>query len=172
MALKRLENGEYVVKTKDEAIRAIKAAKELGQAIEEIRKENGIPEMEMDAAEMMKAATRYMDSKDMKQLDLGDGRHATLIKAEYDKQWLLTKDDLVLAGQPRDAKPLRSILKKLFPDKGEFTEIWNRVTKRVADPEGINECVEEGLLSEDEIAPALVAKTKKPFVRVFGDEDE
>ena len=49
----------------------------------------------------------------------------------------------------------------------QFSDIWSRVTRRVANPEGIDEIVGEGIVSLDEIKGAFVEKTKAPYLRGF-----
>jgi hypothetical protein len=171
VALKRNSNGTYTITSKTQAVKAIKLAKELGAEIEALRQEPGIGDMEMDSAEMMRAACAYMTDKEMDRVELGDGRYAVRIAAEYDKHWILTDDELDALDNPSGAKSLRRILKKKFKKPEEFKMVLKAITKRVADPIVIDQLCKDGILNEKEIAPALVAKTKRPHLRVYGEGD-
>lgn len=167
MALKMLDNGQYVVKNAKQAKEALGAMRELQASIEEIEKENDLPEMRQDATEMKKAVQRWMEETEADQLQC-DGYHATLIRGNYDGRWIGTDEDLVDANSPDGAIPLRRILKKKF-DKAGAKEVWQRITKRVVDPDVLDEVVAEGILAADEVAPAYVEKTKAPYLRIFDE---
>jgi hypothetical protein len=171
VALKILTNGQYVVKTKAQAIEALQMMETIKEEVAAIRKRHGMDDLEQDAVELKKAVTRYCTSNGVDRLDFTHDKshyHGTLI-AGYDKKWLLTTDDLRSAGQPTGAKALRSILKRKFLNADEFKRVWSRATKRVADPEGIDALVSEGILSERDIAPALAEKPRTPYLRIFED---
>lgn len=171
MALKLLTNGQYVVKTKKQAVEALQMMETLKGEIAALRKEHGLDELEQDAVELKKAATRYLVENGVERLDFTHdvvNMHGTLV-AGFDKKWLLTNEDLQSAGQPTGAKSLRSILRKKFSDPADFKRVWARVTKRVVNPEGIDELVSEGAIDEDDVAPALVEKPRTPYLRIYED---
>jgi hypothetical protein len=170
VALKILTNGQYVVKTKAQAVEALQMMETIKEEVAAIRKRHGMDDLEQDAVELKKAVTRYCTSNGVDRLDFTHDKshyHGTLI-AGFDKKWVLTNEDLASAGQPQGAKPLRSILKRKFQAE-EFKRIWARATKRVVDPEGIDALVSEGVLSEHDVAPALVEKPRTPYLRIFED---
>lgn len=176
MALKRTDNGQYIIKSKKELKAAMNLFQTLKAEIEQIREEHGLPEMEVDAVELKKAATAYMVQAGIEQVDIDGGAHATLVRQSYDSRFVATKADLEeldlseFNTADRKVKPLRTIIFKKFP-KGEAKEIWNRVTRRVVNKAAIEEVVAEGLLTVDEIAPSFIEKSKTPYLRVFEEKD-
>jgi hypothetical protein len=170
VALKILSNGQYVVKTKKQAIEAMQMMGTMKDEISAIRKKYGLDEMEQDATELKKAVTRYCVENNVDRLDYeheNSNYHGTLV-AGFDKKWILTQDDLRSAGQPAGAKPLRTILKDKFSAE-EFKRVWARATKRIADPEGIDALVSDGVLDEDDVAQALVEKPRTAYLRIYED---
>lgn len=162
--LKRNVNGTYTVKTKDDAKKALLLSNELRKEIEQIEEDQGLLELRQDATALKQAATQFLAAKGIDGLDLGD-LYATLRRDAYARRWIATDEDL--ADAPEGAKSLRTILRKKFksnPDK--FKEIWRRITKPVAVAEEVQWLVDEGIVEEDEIAPAFVEKTKAPFVLI------
>ena len=172
MALTRTLNGEYVLKNKTQLKSALLLMQELADDIEALRLKHGIQELEQDATELKKAATRYMEENEIDEVALEGGQYGKLVRGAYDRRWILSDDELTEAELADGARSLRRILKKKFknsPDK--FKQAYAFVSKRVADPEGIQEAVSEGLVTEKEIAPAFVEKEKRPYLRVFGERE-
>lgn len=167
MPLKMLDNGQYVVTNAKQAKEALNAMRELQSSIEEIEKENDLPEMRQDAVEMKKAVQRWMEQADKDQLQC-DGYHATLVRANYDGRWIGSDEDLVDADSPEGAIPLKRILKKKI-GRPAYKEVWARITKRVVDPSALDDVVAEGILSADDVAPAYVEKTKAPYLRIYDE---
>lgn len=170
MALKILTNGQYVIKSKKQAIEALQMMQTLKDEIEEIRKDHGLGELEQDATELKKAVTAYCSNNGIDRLDFAHDDapfHGTLV-AGHDTRWILSKDDLVSAGQPKGAKSLRAILRAKLSTE-DFKYAWAKVTKRVVNPEGIDELVTEGMVSENDVAPALVEKPRTPYLRIYQD---
>lgn len=168
MALKTNKNGSYTVTTKADAVKALKMMQERQEEVMRLQAEAGITELMQEATELKKAATAYVVANGIEKLDLGD-HYATLRQDGYARQWIATKDDLEKLDAPTGAIPLRTILKKsLTPEN--FKEVWNRVTKRVVDADALQEAVDEGILDEEEIAPAFVEKTKAPYLRLYPKE--
>jgi len=169
VALARKANGEYVLKSRQELVRALRMMQGLKLEIAQWKKENGIDEMEQDAVELKKAAERYMTSKGLDEIQLEGTSYAKLIRAGYDRRWILLDKDMPDEAHP-SAMSLRRILKRHF-STDEFKAVWARVSKRVADPEGIQEVVDEGLITENEIAPAFIEKERRPFLRIYGERE-
>lgn len=171
MALKRLQNGQYEVKTLKQAQEALKTMGELNASISELMEEHGITEMMADAAEMKKAATHWAANTDTARIDLGNGRkgepYALLRRDKYGGTWLATDDDITNEAPPK-AVSLQWILRKKYRDKTTRSEIWNRITKRSVNQDGLKRVIDEGLLSDSEIAPAFYEKEKAPFLIVYG----
>ena len=172
MALKRNINGQYVLKTERDVKAALTLMEELSDGIAELEKEHGIDEMRMDATELKRAATQYAAEKELDQISLSANHYYKLIQAGYDRRWILDKSELTEAGLASvdGHTTLRAAIRRVLKRNGEldsFSEIWSRVTKRVADPEGIDEIVGEGIVSMDEIKGAFVEKTKAPYLRGF-----
>jgi hypothetical protein len=160
MALKRRKNGTYVVDKKADAEEALMLMLEIEDAIKEIHKDNGIPEMMMDSTELKRAATRYFASKRIKAMTLkGAGKVAKLIEGS-EGQWIGTKAEMP-DDAPDGVRPLKSIVGK---------DMWKRITRRMIDPDKIMEAVSKGELDEDEISAAYYEKPRAPYVRLYDDE--
>jgi len=170
MALTRRDNGEYVLKSQKQLKSALALMQELAEDISTIEKEQGIDEMRQDATELKRAATRYAVENGIEKIQLEGDQYAVLVRAGHNRRWLLN-DNEIERSMPKGTKSLRSILKKKFPSKPKFVQVWKRVTKRVPDPEGIQECIDEGLLTEKEIAAAFVEDEKAPFLRIYGSNE-
>jgi hypothetical protein len=170
VAVKALKNGQYKISSKADAVKALKMMQERSEEAQELMRENGITELMQEAAELKKAATAYCVDNGITKLDMGDS-YASLREDAYDRRWIATIDDFADMGTPAGAIPLRTILRDRWrkkPDK--LKEIWNRVTKRVVDPDALQEVIDEGLLDEDEISAAFVEKTKAPYLRIYSKD--
>jgi hypothetical protein len=149
------------VKTKDDAVAALEASVELKEIAEALMQEHGITEMLEAAEELKKKVTKYATSKSIDKLDLPDGRYGRLITSVHERLWVGTKADMP-ADAGNKVKPLKSLVPK---------EVWMKITKRVPDPEKIDEAVSEGLISHDQIEAAYFEKMKAPYIRVFGEKE-
>jgi hypothetical protein len=172
MALKRHANGEYEIKSEAQAKSALKLMEELNDSIIELQKEHGIDEMMMDATELKKAVTRFAVENEVDQITLSRNHYFKLIQAGYDRRWILDKAELTEAGLANadGHTTLRAAIRRRLKKDGAldtFTDVWARVTKRIANPEGIDEIVGEGIVSMDDIQGAFVEKTKAPYLRGF-----
>lgn len=178
MALKRAANGTYSVTSLKQAKEALQLHQSLKDEIEEIRKANELPEMEMDAAELKKAVTYWAIHNRVERIDFDSGFHATLIEQFMDSHFILEDDDLPdpESGYQSAGKvvPLKTILEKKFKskvtDKGsKARKVWLRITKRVVDNEALDAVVAEGVLNVDDVKAAFVQKPKAPYLRIFED---
>jgi hypothetical protein len=162
--LKRLDNGRYEVKNMKQAKEALEGVRRLNGEISELMKEHGINDLMEDVTEMKKAATYWADSNDIDVIKL-DGARAQLRKDKYGGTWVSTGQDL--DGAPLTAVPLLEILRRKIKNATERREIWQRITKRVVDPERLEQAVKEGTLTADEIAPAYYEKEKAAYLRIY-----
>jgi urocanate hydratase len=76
---------------------------------------------------------------------------------------------------PKRCRSLQSIIEKKFKSKvsvkgSKARKMWMKITKRVLDPEAIEELVQEGALDVDEISPAWYETKRAPYLRVYEDE--
>ena len=156
------KSGGANVKTKADAIAALEISVRLKEEAEALMQEHGITEMLEAAEALKKKATAFAASKNIDKLDLPDGRYGKLITAVHERVWVGTKGDIP-EGAPDKITPLKSLVPK---------EVWMKITKRVPDPERIDEAVSEGLITHDQIAPAYFEKMRAPFLRVFGGGKE
>jgi hypothetical protein len=165
--LKRLNNGQYKVTSKKEAVEALSTMAELTTEILALMAEHGITEMQEDATELKKAATRWAAQNEVARIDLPDGSHATLRRDKYGGHWIATDDDLT-TDDAASAVPLLRILRKKYKNKVTRSEIWNRVTRRQVDSDALQRVIAEGILTAEEVAPAYAEKEKAPFLIVYG----
>jgi hypothetical protein len=146
------------VKTKDDAIEVLQHATRLKEEAETLMLQYGITDMLEKADDLKREVTKFAAAKGIDKLDLPDGRYGKLIQAVHERVWVGTKDD-VPESAPDKVKPLKSLVTK---------EVWMKITRRVPDPERIEQAVSEGLVTLDQIEPAYFEKMRAPFLRVFG----
>lgn len=168
--MKVLDNGYIEIKTKKDAKEALEAAKNLQDEILEVKKESGLDDMEKDLIAYKAALRDFMLSKDMEHVE-GDGYHGTLVKASGGSRWITDEDDLT-GDEPSRVQTLQDCIEKKFGDsitkKGsKARKVWMKITRRVADPDAIEEAVNEKLLSVNDVSPAWVELSRKPYLRIF-----
>jgi hypothetical protein len=185
MALKRKENGEFVITNMKQAQSALIHMRALKAECDEIRKAEGLDEMEMDQVELKKAVTRWAVAAGIDRIEIDDGVWATMIAQNYDAHFIGTDADIPTTREEmfrlgildddgtvkRSIIPLRKIIFRKFKKNPKMQkEIWNRVTKRVVVKEEVEEIVAEGILTVDDIAPCFVEKAKTPYLRIYEGE--
>ena len=180
MALKRLSNGQYVIKTAKEAAAAMGLFQTLQEEVEEIREEHGLKEIEEDQVELKRAVTAYMLDKGVSDIKIPErsGMYGKLIEQGYDKRVIATAeelDDYMADGKDLiapDVIPLRKLfVKKFGKGTAEFKAAWKRATKPVADVAELEHMVAEGELTVKELAKCYAEKRKTPYLRIFGKGD-
>lgn len=150
------------MRSKVQAAEALAKAESLKAQAQELMEDHGITAMLSTADELKKEVTKFCASKGIEQLDLDDGRYGKLIQGVQERIWVGTKDDIP-AGMRDKVKPLKSLVPK---------EIWMKLTRRVPDPEKIQDAVAEGLVTLKQIEPCYVEKYRAPYIRVFGSSDD
>jgi hypothetical protein len=97
----------------------------------------------------------FMGRKDMRRLDLGDDGYVNFIQAIGEHVWIANKSDIP-KDAPENARSLRSILGR---------ELFQYATRRVADPKKIEQLIEDGEITEEQIAPAHYTRMRAPYIR-------
>ena len=167
--LNRMIDGH--LKSKAEVKRALKRVEQLAAEIAEVEGRHDLAAKRAEAVELKKAATNYMVENEIETLELDKtGKYARLIQSAHHRRWVLTSYDLDGVDPPEGFTSLRVILRRKFG--GGFPAAWKIATKRVPDPEGIQELVKSGVISEKELAPAYVEEEKAPYLRVFGKGED
>jgi hypothetical protein len=173
MALQVRDNGYVEIKSRRDAVEALKRFNNLKAEIDALKEESGLDDLEKDATAYKAAVQTYMNTHNIDQLD-GDGFHGTLVKGFGDARWIATEDDLK-GDEPDTVIPLIQIIEEKFGSvklKGSpGRRLWLKITKRVADPEAIEDAVNSGSLKAEEIAPAFVEKPRTPYLRLFSDTE-
>jgi hypothetical protein len=154
------------MKPETKALKALEKLVELQEKLAEAKRKAGIARMESEIDRLKGTITNFMIEADEEHLYATDGHYATLIKATYDAHFVGTKDEIPEDIGDRKVIPLRTIIYKKLP-KEEAAKLWQRVTKRVVVTELVEEVVAEGILVVNEISPAFVEKSKKPYVRIY-----
>ena len=172
MALKVQDNGFVEITTEDDALEALNRFRELKEAIDEVREENGLAEMEKDAAAYKAAAQEFLVRSNTDHIQ-GEGWHGTVVRGAGTSHWIETEDDMPETTD-RDVVPLRTIIeekcKSEISEKGsKARKLWMKMTKRVLDTDAIEELVKEGKLDVDEISPAWFETQRAPYLRIFED---
>jgi|SRR5215467_7262522 len=146
---------------------ALTEMRSLKSEAERLMEEHGIKEKLEKADALKKAVTTWAVENEMDVINLGTGVYYRLRRDKYGGQWVATDDD-VNVDTPPAVVPLKTILKKKFPDKDRFTEVWYKVTRRSVDPEKLERAILQGDLTHEEVAPAFYEKEKSPFLMGYG----
>lgn len=152
LATKKSKDKSTLAPGKDGKIR-IRNRQELAEALEEVDEiqEKIVPMMNR-VTELKKGATYYAAEKRVDVVQL-KGRYWRLIE-RVSKGW--------------DAKLVQKIVKgKKVKVDGEKKSLWNLITKRVPDPEKINDAINNGWLDEDEISEAFRETPQAPFLQRY-----
>lgn len=166
------DNGYIEIKTAKDAKKALEAAKNLQDEIAAVKAESGLDELEKDLTAYKAALRDFMMAAEIEHVE-GDGFHGTLVKGSGGSRWI-TDDDDMDETTPDRCKSLKTIIEEKFDERvktkgSKARKVWLKVTKRIADPEAIEEAVNEKLLDVDEISPAWVELQRKPYLRIFED---
>jgi hypothetical protein len=129
---------------------------EFQKECDELARKRGIDALRYEIPHKRQRLLDFMGKNGMSRLDLGELGYVNFIQAVSEHIWITTKADLQLAGIPENARSLRSILGR---------ELFMRATKRVADPKAIEQLIEEGEITEDQIAPAHYTRMRAPYIR-------
>lgn len=166
------DNGYIEITTDEDAIEALQNAKNLQNEIEEVKAESGLDELEKDLTAYKAALRDFMIRTNIEHIP-GDGFHGTLVKGSSGSRWITTDDD-ISENDPERVMSLQACIEKKFKSKvsekgSKARKVWLKITKRVADPEAIEEAVNEKVLKVEDISPAWVELTRAPYLRIFED---
>ena len=151
VALKRMENGQFEIRTMADAKEAMNLRDEF---MDEIDK-SGIVDIQNDVTEISRAIGRFMSGKGVDEIvDKKTNRRAVLIQ-RFNRKWIATRKELKSEGI--DGKALQDLVDK---------DVFMKITKRVVDSAALDEAVREGLVEESVISEAFVETPQQPFVRV------
>jgi hypothetical protein len=144
------------IKTKEEAARVLANVVKLQEKADNLKAEHGIKELEAAASTLKKEVTEFCIAKKIDRLDLaGNKFYGRMIQSVQQRIWVTTKDDI---PEGVKCKPLKSLVPK---------EVFMAITKRVADPDKIQDAIDDGLVTLDEIKPAYVEKMRAPYINVY-----
>jgi hypothetical protein len=154
-----------VLKTRAQALAAAKEwvdaaeqVKEFNAEVEKLAKKRGITEVRASIPILNERIKNYMQGANMTKLDLGEDGYINFIQATGEHVWVSTKADIP-DDAPRTVKSLRTVLGK---------ELWMRVTRRVVDPKAIERLIEEGEITEKQVAAAHYTRKRAPYIRHVG----
>jgi hypothetical protein len=165
MAIKKNVNGTYTIRSAAQAAEALERMKVLQKEIDDIQRKSGVMDMMIEASELKKGATRWAVESGTEVVPLDHG-YARMRRDKYDGRWIASDSDM--DGAPDDARSLYSIICEKFKKMPvRRKKVWLRVTKRVVDPEALQEVVSEGYLTLHEIQSAFYEKTKEPYLRLY-----
>jgi hypothetical protein len=159
------------IKTKDDAAKVLEEVRQLSNDIDALMAEHGITELTEKRDKLKSAVTKWAVSKNVEAIEIS-GAYGKVITAKNQSLVLADDGDIEHLGIARDGelKTLKEIIEEKFgsvKEKGPARRLWNRVTRRVVDMEGLNEAVGDGLLTVDEIAPSYFQTWKAPYLRIF-----
>ena len=172
MALKILNSGYIEIKTKKDAVEALTRFHNLKAEIDAVKEESGLNELEKDATAYKAALQSFMTDKELDSLQ-GEGFHGTLVKSFGDPRWIADVNDLS-GDEATTVVPLAEVIEAKFKSKiatkgSQARKVWMKMTKRVIDPEAIDDLVNDGTLDADEISSSFVEAPRQPYLRVFND---
>lgn len=107
-------------------------------------------------------ATTYMHSHNMSVIQMDDNYWRKIVRKS--RFWVATDADMP-ENAPKGAKSLKALCKGKTTKKNVM--LWNFITKRVVDPNRLDEAVAKGYLTEKEIAKAYLEVDQKPFIQRF-----
>lgn len=149
MNLKMTKSGQVVVASKMEAIAALEEMLEI---------EEELSEKMVRSTELKKAATAYAVKKKVPVLQTDKGVYFRMVQ-RHSRGW--------------DVKLLKEIVKGVkVKVNGKKVPLWNKITKRVPDPDLISEAVENGWISEQAVNKAYLMTPQQPFLQKFMGEAE
>ena len=157
------------------AVRSLKGAQEalekvrlLQAEIDTLMAKHGIKAKQEEAAILKKAATDWAAKTDTETITL-EGAYAQLRRDKYGGTWVTDENDL--DGAPIGTVPLRLVLRRKFKkDTARRAEVWKQITKRVADPQGLTDAVEKGVLTLEEIQESYFEKEKAAYLRIYNSD--
>jgi hypothetical protein len=158
MALKRdSKTQQWLIKSDKDLVEALEMHQDFVEGMaEDIR----------DCNMLREAATAYMTQKNMKQITLSNGKVKKLVE-RMTRKWIGTRADLKAIQATDDVIPLKEIVAGTKVERnGKWVPLWNVITKRVIDPDKLDEVIAAGTLSEEEVAPAFVEIPQKPFIQM------
>lgn len=133
--------------------------KAFNEEVEKLAAKRGISEMRQEIPILNGRILNFMQKQGMTRLDLGeDFGYVNFIQATGEHVWVSTTADIP-ENAPKGVKSLRKLLGK---------ELWLKVTKRVVDPKKIEALIEDGEITEDQVAPAHFTRKRAPYIRYEG----
>lgn len=123
-------------------------------------KRDGIDKLRAEIPILNQRLLNFMQAKKMTKLDLEEDGYVNFVQATSEHVWISTTNEIPVDA-PKGAKSLRKILGK---------DLWLRVTRRVVDPKRIEELIDEGEITEEQVAPAHFTRKRAPYIR-FGREN-
>lgn len=168
--LKVRSDGHFVIKTKDDALRAVQYAGTILEKIEKIKRDQ-LAELETNYKFLREDLRDFQNGAELAEVVSNDFRSDLVERTG--SMWIMTDADipdaskLPVSDREKEIKSLFSILAELSGDNRKmFTKLWNRVTKRVLDPDGIDLAVKEGLLTIEQISPAFLDFVQTSYVMI------
>lgn len=129
--------------------------------VDEINAE--IADLILERDELKNAATKYAVVKGVSVFQL-DGRYWRRMQ-RYTSKWIGRRNEVpVDVKLPSSFKPLFEICQGRVANG---KPLWNLVTKRVPDPEKINEAVGKGWITQQEVEKAFIEIPQKPYLQRF-----
>jgi hypothetical protein len=138
--------------------------------VEEIQEQ--INPLMVEATELKKAATEFAVSKGIDVVQLEDVYYRQIQR--YNKKWIGTRDEIPInVTMPKGTRALYDIAKgRKVKINGKKRSLWSLLTRRVPDPEKINEAVGKGWIEQDEVEAAFIEIPQQPFLQRFTGEAE
>lgn len=140
MALKRLDNGTFVIMNDKDLEKASQLFAELQGELAALEEEFSIADMQSDTTELQRAVADYCARKGRKDVEFG-GDDWTVVQ-RHSRSW--------------NASKLRSKVSKT---------LWLRITRQTPDQALIDEAIAEGALHENDIADAFEETPQRPYLK-------
>jgi hypothetical protein len=160
LKLRKNPDGEYVVSNSKEASHLFEHFVKVNLDLEVAKLKYGIKELEEDKKKSSKALATFLANNNRKVIKNPEMIGEVVERTK--KFWVWDTNDI--PDGVEGVKPLRKILKLKFRKKDKYTMVVNAVTKRVIDPEGIQELINEKILSWKDVEPALVTYVDARYI--------
>lgn len=158
-AMRKINTKAQALAAAKEWVDAAEQVKEFNAEVAKLAHKRGIDTIQSSIPVLNERLKNYMQKEGMTKLDLGDTYgYVNFIQATGEHVWVSTKADIP-DDAPRTVKSLRTVLGK---------ELWMRVTKRVVDPKAIERLVEEGEITEKQVAMSHYTRKRAPYIRHVG----
>lgn len=162
--LKTDSEGRFIVRTKDDALKAVTFGAKLTNRIQEIKTQE-LSMLEKNLENVKKGLRDYQVDNKLAEV-VNEGWKSDLVE-RMGSMWIWDDGDLPENLEVEGVvTPLKKIIKKKIKDVEKRNMVMAMITKRVLIPSKIDDAVKEGLLKANDIADAFVEYVQTSYVQI------